>query len=81
MPDPSAPRPRGLYLLLLGPEVADLLLVLLTEPLHVLPRLLEQVTLPEQLSILPPQHVHVILQLGLVAQEPAVECAEMPPTQ
>lgn len=64
----------ALYLLLLGPEVTDLLLVLLMEPLHILPRLLQQVTLPQQLSILPPQHVHIVLQLGLVAQEPAVEC-------
>lgn len=71
-------HPAWLYLLLLGPEVTDLLLVLLMEPLHILPRLLQQVTLPQQLSILPPQHVHIVLQLGLVAQEPAVECATTP---
>lgn len=66
------------YLLLLGPEVTYLLLVLLPEPLHVFPGLLQQVPLPPKLPILPPQHVHVILQLGLVTQEPAVEGAKTP---
>lgn len=66
------------YLLLLGPEVSYLLLVLLPEPLHVLPGLLQQVPLPPQLPVLPSQHVHVILQLSLVTQEPAVEGAKTP---
>lgn len=55
-----------------------LLLVLLPEPFHVLPGLLQQVPLPPQLPILPSQHVHVILQLSLVTQEPAVEGAKTP---
>lgn len=75
---PAPSTQPGSNLLLLGPEVTDLLLVLLVEPLHVLPRLLQQVTLPQQLPVLPPQHVHVILQLRLVAQQPAVEGAETP---
>lgn len=66
------------YLLLLGPEVTYLLLILLPKPLHVLPGLLQQVPLPPQLPIFPSQHVHVILQLSLVTQEPAVEGAKTP---
>lgn len=64
------------YLLLLGPEVTYLLLVLFPEPLHVLPGLLQQIALPPQLPVLPSQHVHIVLQLRLVTQEPAVEGAK-----
>lgn len=76
--DSGLPPAAESYLLLLGPEVTDLLLVLLPEPLHVLPGLLQQIPLPPQLPILPSQHVHVILQLRLVTQEPAVEGAKTP---
>lgn len=78
MADFRLPLAPPSYLLLLGPEVTDLLLILLPEPFHVLPGLLQEIPLTQQLPILPSQHVHVVLQLSLVTQEPTVEGAETP---
>lgn len=63
------------HLLLLAAQVCDLLLVLVVQPLHLLTGLLQVVVLPHQLRVLPLQGVHVLLQLGLVAQQPTVQRA------
>lgn len=63
------------HLLLLAAQVRYLLLVLVVQPLHLLTGLLQVVVLPHQLRVLPLQGVHVLLQLGLVAQQAAVQRA------
>lgn len=52
---------------------------LLTEPLCLLSGFLQHNLLPMQLALLLPQHVHFLVPLSPLAQEPAVEDAEPQP--
>lgn len=72
---PSTPTQAVAHLLLLAAQVCDLLLVLIVKPLHLLTGLLQVIVLPHQLCVFPLQGIHVLLQLGLVAQQPTVQRA------
>lgn len=63
------------HLLLLEPHVCHLLLVLVMQPPQLLAVLLQVVVLPHELRVVPLHGVHLLLQLGLVSQEMAVQGA------
>lgn len=63
------------HLLLLAAQVCYLLLILIVKSLHLLTRLLQVIVFPHQLRVFPLQGIHVLLQLGLVAQQPTVQRA------
>lgn len=64
---------RGLHLLLLQPEVCQLFLVLTVQSFELLAALFEVVVLSDKLGVLPPDGLHLLLQLGLFAQDAAVQ--------
>lgn len=55
------------YLLLLQPHVSHLLLVIAVQPAELLTALLQVVVFPDQLSVVSPQHLQLLLQLRLVS--------------
>lgn len=63
------------YLLLLLPQVHQLLLVLSVQPLQLLAVLLQVVLLPDQLRVVPPQSLQLFLQLRLFSQDATVQHA------
>lgn len=63
------------YLLLLQPQVRQLRLVLLVQPLELLAVLFEVVVLSDELAVVPPERLHLLLQLSLLSQDAAVQHA------
>lgn len=63
------------YLLLLQPEICQLGLVLAVQPLQLLAALFEVVVLSHQLGVVPPERLHLLLQLRLFSQDTAVQHA------
>lgn len=63
------------YLLLLQPELCQLCLVLTVQPLELLAALLQVVVLSDELGVVPPERLRLLLQLRLLSQDTAVQHA------